>query len=46
MFGYIGENTTTHSGNPNRADVNELVYLFVGKGVWLNSHLTHGRPVG
>ena len=35
MFGYIGENWTPHSEHTNRADVNELVYLFGGKWVWL-----------
>jgi len=35
MFGYIGETSTSGGGHTNRADVNELVYLFGGKGIWL-----------
>jgi hypothetical protein len=43
MFGYIGENTTTHSARTNRPDVNKLGYLFGGEGVWLGNMLTFER---
>ena len=40
MFGYIGKNSTPACGHTNRADVNELVYLFGGKGIWLPERYT------